>query len=348
MDLRVRSLEAHDVEVALREPFGIAHGTAARAEILVVRVELEDGSVGIGEAAPFPAYNGETRAQARAAVRGVRDSLIGKDARGWQQLARAVEAPSARCAIETALLDAVLRRDRIPMCTHFGGASTSLRTDFTIGTGSGEAARAAAARIAAEGFDTIKVKVGGVPLADDEARLAAIARSAPQCALLLDANAALASIDHAQSLLAAAGPRVVLFEQPFAEDALEAMHELSRTVPIAADESAATVDDIRRIAAARAATVVNIKPMKSGLAEAIEMIGTARALGLGLMIGGMVESSLAMSVSAALAAGTGGFAHVDLDTPLWMIDAPFTGGASWRGPEIDLAQVVAGHGVTWR
>jgi len=65
-----------------------------------------------------------------------------------------------------------------------------------------------------------------------------------------------------------------------------------------------------------------------------------------LMIGGMVESKLAMTVSACLAAGMGGFAHVDLDTPWFMKDAPIHGGWLERGATLRLDQIAAGHGVT--
>ena len=99
---------------------------------------------------------------------------------------------------------------------------------------------------------------------------------------------------------------------------------------------------------ARAADVVNVKITKSGVAEACDMCAAARAAGLGLMIGGMVETPLAMTVSACLAAGQGGFAFVDLDTPFFMKRLPTTGvwgGAGGRKPIIDVARIEAGHGV---
>jgi L-alanine-DL-glutamate epimerase-like enolase superfamily enzyme len=75
----------------------------------------------------------------------------------------------------------------------------------------------------------------------------------------------------------------------------------------------------------RAANVINIKLMKSGVVEALEIAAIARAAGLGLMIGGMVESILAMTMSAHFAAGLGGFRFVDLDTPLFLATNPFPG-----------------------
>ena len=69
--------------------------------------------------------------------------------------------------------------------------------------------------------------------------------------------------------------------------------------------------------------------------------------GLSLMIGGMVESSLAMSFSAHLAAGLADFRYVDLDTPMFIAESPFRGGFEQKGAVLDVAHVRAGHGVSW-
>src|SRR6185436_74195 len=101
-----------------------------------------------------------------------------------------------------------------------------------------------------------------------------------------------------------------------------------------------------RIAQEHAAQIVNIKLMKCGVAEALDIAAVARAAGLGLMIGGMVESVLAMTVSACFAAGLGGFSFVDLDTPLFMAASHFDGGMVYAGGRLELAHIQAGHGVT--
>jgi L-alanine-DL-glutamate epimerase-like enolase superfamily enzyme len=84
------------------------------------------------------------------------------------------------------------------------------------------------------------------------------------------------------------------------------------------------------------------------VAEALAIAASARAAGLGLMIGGMVEAKIAMSLSACLAAGLGGFAYVDLDTPLFLADDPFEGGYAQRGERLDLSPIEAGHGAAPR
>ncbi|HEX7668344.1 MAG TPA: enolase C-terminal domain-like protein, partial [Polyangiaceae bacterium] len=257
--------------------------------------------------------------------------------------------------IECAVLDAITRRAGMSLARFFGGADDTLETDMTIVTGDREHARAAAERAARNGFTTLKVKVGGGPLDDDVARLASIVLAAPGARLVLDANGSL-SADAAVELVERVGAeKIALFEQPTAHDDLEGMHSVRRRtrVPVAADESARSAADVGRLAAHRAADVVNIKVTKCGLMEACDMIAAARSFELGLMIGGMVESPLAMTVSACLAAGHGGFAFVDLDTPFFMKDAPTTGGCydgsgPAAGPTLRLGHITAGHGVRVR
>ena len=235
------------------------------------------------------------------------------------------------------------------MWSWFGGAGSELTTDITIPTGSSEHARRSAGRALSRGFSTLKVKVGGVPLPHDLERLHAISAAAPGARLVLDANESL-SADEALELLDALGEakrNVALFEQPTPAGDLAALRRVREAggVPVAADESARSATDVAALARERAVDVVNIKIMKSGVVEALDMIAAARALGLGLMIGGMVESGLAMSVSASLAAGSGGFAYIDLDTPLFMRDVPLSGGVSWDGARLSIDTAAPGHGV---
>src|SRR6185503_2294891 len=125
---------------------------------------------------------------------------------------------------------------------------------------------------------------------------------------------------------------VSLFEQPVSATdhaGLRRVREVSR-LPVAADESARSAKDVLLLAGA--VDVVNLKLMKSGVVEALEMATVARAAGMGLMMGGMVESELAMTVAACVAGGRGGCSFIDLDTPLFIRDPPFEGGSRQNGP----------------
>jgi L-alanine-DL-glutamate epimerase-like enolase superfamily enzyme len=352
--ISIADVTAVPLDIELSEPFGIATGTQFVAHNALVTVTLSDGTLGIGEAAPFPAVNGETQSAVLAAFAEANRALVGLDAQRFR-VASAVasqalpDVPTARAAFEMALLDAVCQRAQMSLWSFFGGAEPLLLSDITITTGSPAEAEAAARRAVAAGFRTLKVKVGGVAFDHDRLRLAAIAAAAPNLDLVLDANASLDS-DAALELLAALGParsRVTLFEQPcgkFDFDGLRKVRERAGT-RVAADESACSANDVIVLILERAVDVINIKTMKSGLVEATAMIAVARAAGLGLMIGGMVESKLSMTVSACLAAGMGGFDFVDLDTPWFLKNAPLNGGWEARGAALQVDHIGVGHGV---
>ena len=174
----------------LREPFGIATGTQVVAENALCEVELESGVSGLGEAAPFPAVNGETQADALAALEAVAGELVGYEAADTSQLSpeareRLEQAPSSLAAVEMALLDGACRERGTSLFEHFGGRAAQLLTDITIPTGEPEAAARAARRALGQGFRTLKVKVGGQSFDHDLARLRAIAEAAPSARLLL-------------------------------------------------------------------------------------------------------------------------------------------------------------------
>jgi len=319
-----------------------------------VTVELADGTRGYGEAAPFPAFNGETQEAGRVAVEVARTMVEGADVREWRRIAvglRSAIGPvgSAQCAIETAVLDALTRYSRIPLWSFFGGVGTSLETDMTITTGTVEQAAAAARNIVARGIRVSKIKIGSGGIALDLERIGAIHEAAPGAPLILDGNAGF-STGKALQLLAALHERQItpaLFEQPVGRENWDGMCQMAQWggVPIAADESASDAADVLRMVKERAAHVVNIKLMKAGIVEALDIAALCRAAFLRLMIGGMVESVLAMTTSACFAAGLGGFDYVDLDTPLFMAESPFEGGMTYAGGRIELGHIQAGHGV---
>ncbi len=355
----IRAFDFEPLDIPLHTPFGISGGAQAMANNVLVTVELDGGFVGYGEAAPLPPYNGETQADALLALAAARDWLIGRETTNWHELAGefrnrgGVGCGSAQCAFEMALLDALTRRDGVPLWKYFGGAGTALETDMTVTTGSPEQAAADARAIRGRGIRQIKIKVGGPKgPAHDLGRIAAIHEIAPAAPLILDGNAGLSRTDASELVrgLREHGITPVLLEQWLAKDDLAGMRALGEESGwlVAADESACSAADVRRIAQERAAQIVNIKLMKAGLATALEIVEAARAEGIGLMIGGNVESILAMTVSACFAAGQGGFSFADLDTPLFLATNPFAGGYTLDGGMISVAHIQAGHGVTPR
>lgn len=347
----IASLDARAFELELTEPFGIAGGTAEVARIALVRVTLDDGTRGLGEAAPLPAYNGETVEHALETLVAARQCWLGKKAGAWRERAAALSqipraSAAACCALETALCDALARRAGLSLHAWFGGKEpTRLESDVTIPIMEPAAAQSAAQRWARDGFRSLKIKIGN---GDDFERILAAHSGAPEAKLLLDANGGL-SAEAASALierLRSAGVTIDLFEQPVARSDWAGLERVAKQVRIALDESVVSARDAweaaRRLGAPH---VINVKLMKSGIAESLDICAVARASGMSLMIGGMLESALAMSTSACFATGQGGFEFVDLDTPLFLRRSPCVGGFTRCGAEIDVAAIRLGHGV---
>ncbi len=356
---QIRRVSFVPLNIPLFVPFGISGGAQAAANNVLACVELGDGTAGHGEAAPLPPYNGETQADALRALGTIRQAVIGLDAADWLAVAAVARAAggadcgSAQCAFEMALLDALTRQRGQALWQFFGGAGTTLETDMTVTTGTAEQAATDAKAIAARGIRQIKVKVGGAKgPAHDLERIAAIHGAAPAAPLILDGNAGI-SRAHARALvegLRAAAITPALLEQWLPKEDLDGMRALREESGwlVAGDESACSGADVARLADARAADIVNIKLMKAGVAAALDLVQVARERNIGLMIGGNVESILAMTFSACFACGLGGFKFADLDTPWFMQENPFEGGYMAHGGRLTVAHITAGHGVVPR
>lgn len=188
---------------------------------------------------------------------------------------------------------------------------------------------------------------------EDFRRLEAVKKAAPGCAVYLDANCAYGAREAEKFIrdLARRGIRPAVLEQPVHKDDIDGLAYLSRRLPmpVCADESAYSLDDVFNLIRKRAVTAVNIKLTKLGFLRAREVWTLARAAGIKLMMGEMLESELASAAAAHFAGGLGGFDFIDLDTPFFIKDSGM-GGASFLSADgvYSLARVKAGIGVAPR
>lgn len=351
---RIVACEFSPLDVPLLEPFIIATGRLDSVRNVLVRVTLANGVVGYGEAAPFEAINGENQATILATLASCRGLVIGQDAAHFRQIAQTVKGvfrvqTAARAGLEMAILDAVLRTWGVPLYRYLGGASDQVVTDMTVPIVPPSDAHRLALDIRSRGIRVIKTKVGK-NIDQDLARLSAIREAYPECELILDANAGYTASEalHVLDRLQRHDIIPILFEQPCAEHDWAGMRlvTLRSHVAVAADETVRTVADALRVAQEGAAHVINIKLMKSGVLEALDIIAIAKAAHLGLMIGGMIETKLAMTCSAHIAAGLGGFRYIDLDTPMLLAENPFVGGYEQSGAIYNLGRIGSGLGIT--
>ena len=226
-----------------------------------------------------------------------------------EQLQRILPPGAARNALDCALwdLEAKSSGKRIWEISNVS-VNDRAQTCFTISLDSPEKMAASAA--AKKSFPVLKLKLGGDEL--DLKRVEAVRRAAPRARLLVDANESW-SVEHYRKtapLLGRCG--VALIEQPFPADADDALEALDHPVPVCADESCHTADDLPRLR--KRYQAVNVKLDKTGgLTEALHLCRSARENGFDLLIGCMVCTSLGIAPARIL---TGLADHVDLDGPL--------------------------------
>jgi L-alanine-DL-glutamate epimerase-like enolase superfamily enzyme len=306
--------------LALAEEFGISRGS--RTTQAVVQVELEhEGVTGRGEAAPVY-YLGESVQSAAEFLTSVAPPLIGEDPFALEAIEARLEdvdgEPAGKAALDAALHDWIGHRLGVPVWRLLGLSPEAPPTSYTIGIDSLEGTRDRARR--ASEFQALKIKVGG---AEDLERVEAV-REESEAPLRVDANEGW-TLEAARELM----PELIrlgveFVEQPFpAEDveSFEALRELRPRLPVVVDEGCHDLSDVAP--AARYADGINVKLAKSGgLREAVRMIHAARALGLRVMLGCMVESQLGVAPAAAIASLAD---WVDLDGHLLLADEPFTG-----------------------
>lgn len=318
-------LEYEILELRTREPFHIARPSDPHGRRNVwVRLIDGDGVEGWGEAAATPFY-GDTADTVAAilptyarALEDVADPMalerIEADVR-----VRAGRNPAARTAISAALHDLVGKRLGAPVWRLWGlDPAAAPWSSFTLGMAGPEETREKARQNAHR--PVLKIKVGRD---DDEGRLRAIREEAPAALLYVDANTAWTTKEALGRMALLEEMGVAFVEQPLHphdHDGLRLLRRRSR-LPIVADESCETVADIPRLLGA--VDGINIKLAKAGsLREAVRMVHVARAHGLLVMLGCMLQSTLGIAAAVQLAPLVD---YLDLDGALLLADDPFDG-----------------------
>ncbi|ASY63182.1 Muconate cycloisomerase [Sinorhizobium sojae CCBAU 05684] len=284
--------------------FTISRGSKTTADVVTCR--LTDGALaGSGECVPYGRY-GETIETVLSEIEAVRPLVERGIAR--EELQQAMKAGAARNAVDCALWDLEAKRSGRSAALLAGVAEPKpLTTAYTISLAEPEAMMAQAARYAHRAL--LKVKVG---TADDRVRIRAVRQAAPLSRIILDANEGWSEDNLAMHFSACLENGIALVEQPLPAGRDEALARITRPVPICADESVHRTEDLQALVGRYDA--VNIKLDKTGgLTEALRMRRAAEALGLKIMVGCMVGSSLAMAPAVLLGQGAD---FVDLDGPL--------------------------------
>jgi len=302
----VTRLALYGESFPLAQTFTISRGSKTTAEVFVVELS-RDGHTGRGESVPYPRYD-ETIVGATAAIEALRPR-IEAGTLNRASLQDALSPGAARNALDCALWDLEAKLSGQPV-HQLAGLCTphSVTTAYTLSLAAPEAMGQAAAVNADRPL--LKIKLGGD--GSDLDRIEAIRANAPDATLIVDANEGWSApqVEPLSAELAQRG--VARIEQPLPAGQDAVLAELEHPVPLCADESCHTTSDLEALATRY--ECVNLKLDKTGgLTEALLLVTKAKELGLELMVGCMVATSLAMAPAALLAPQA---RYVDLDGPL--------------------------------
>ncbi len=349
----IKNVKVSPLRAELSQPFRTALGDHNSLENILLALTLSDGTTGYGEAAVATHITGETLDDTRKNLERVGKSLVGRNAYDYLNLSaelhdRLLTNACALAAIETALIDALTRSWKIPLWRFFGAKACRLSSDITIVIADLAETENTVKNYYRQGFRAFKVKIGRDEDLDIK-RVIAVRRLAPRAAIYLDANQGYNATQTLRFLksIARHGVKPQLIEQPVAREDREGLLKVAREtkIPVCADESARSLTEVLSIIKEKSAQVINIKLMKTGIFESREIALAARVRGVKLMIGGMMETSLAMTASAHMACGLGCFDYIDLDTPFFIKGAVAKNHFLSQRGIYDLKNAKAGIGI---
>jgi o-succinylbenzoate synthase len=310
------------LSIPLKEPFVTSTGVVSARELLLLRLEARDGTVGCGEAAPLEPYDGVPLEQAAAA-------LTGGGGR---------RPPQARAAEEIARLDLHARQEERPLAEPHKDA---MPVNMTLAAGPPEEVAERARAGLRDGYACFKLKVG---LPDDVERVAAVREAiGPWPALRVDANGAWTVDEAVHAIRGIEGNDLELVEQPCRS--LRELAEVRQRVStaIAADESVSTLRELRRATELEACDVVNVKVAGAGgFNPARELMREARAAGMDVFLSSTLDGPWGIAAALQLAAAEELTLACGLAT-LPMFDSPL--GRALPPPRAGTLSVPPGPGL---
>jgi L-alanine-DL-glutamate epimerase-like enolase superfamily enzyme len=326
-------------------PFTIATGTMGHAQNVFIRVHTDGGFYGVGECSAFPMIVGETQDTCLIMAREFAKLWIGRDALDiparLQQLHNFTAGNTTiKSAFDMALYDIAAKNAGLPLYRFLGGEKRVVESDITIGIASPEEMAGKAIEFRYSGANILKVKLGKNAVEDVE-RVKQIRQAiGGGLKIRIDANQGW-SFDDAVFALQAMGEHDIEFcEQPMRTWYDDRLPELTRLSPvkIMADESVYNHHDARKQINSGSCDYINIKLSKSGgIHEAKQIHDLAAEKGIACMMGGMLESRIALSAKLHFVYASPNIKFYDMDTcMLGHLKDPCTGGVTYDGYKLNI------------
>ena len=335
-------------------PFTIATGKMDFAQNTLLKIHTSEGLLGYGECSAFPMIVGETQNTCYEMAKEMAPLWLHNNALAIPERMAQLHAFTAgnttiKSAFDMALYDIAAQHAKQPLYAYLGGKAKPMVTDITVGINSREIMAAQALGFVQNGATILKVKLGTTVTNDVNNIEAITAAVGKNIILRVDANQGWSPADALDCLTQLGKYNIQFCEQPMRTYNDHYLPKLLLESPIAimADESVYNHNDALRIITAKACSSINIKLAKSGgIQEAIQIVAIAQQHNIPCMMGGMLESRLALTAFAHFAAAHSQIQFYDMDTcMLGHKTDPVLGGLTFDGYTAKLPTTI-GLGAT--
>lgn len=345
--MKISQTEIYKFSIPMK-PFTIATGTMHYAQNIFIRIYTDEGITGCGECSAFPVIAGETQNTCFEMAKDFAVLWKNKNPLSIEERMNELHAftahnYTAKSAFDMALHDIAALHAGLPLYKFLGGSKKKeIETDLTIGIGTPQEMAAHAKDFISRGVNIIKVKLGK-GTGDDIERIKQIREAVGDKTILrADANQGWSFDEALYVLQSLAQYNIEFCEQPmrtYNDHLLPQLKELS-PVKIMADESVFTHHDAERLIRDNACTYVNIKFAKSGgILEAQKINAVCEKNNIPCMMGGMLESRIALTAFAHFAMAYDNIRFYDMDTcMLGHLADPVAGGIQYNGFKIELPE----------
>lgn len=344
----IKEIEIYRLSIPM-EPFVIATGTMDYAQNTFIKIHTDTGLYGVGECSAFPMIVGETQNTCLAIAQDFAKIWKGKDPLAIEERIAELHLYIAgnatiKSAFDMALYDLAAKHANLPLYKFLNGTPREIVTDITLGIASPEEMAEKALALKDGGAFALKVKLGKKPQ-DDIARIRAIRRAVGfDIPIRIDANQGWSYDEAVEALQGLEAFKIQFCEQPMRTYNDHLLPELrtQTIVPIMADESVYTHRDAERLCKHDACDFINIKFSKSsGINEALKIQAIAAEYNIPCMIGGMLESRLALAAKVHFAYASPNVKFYDLDTCMvGHLEDPVEGGIQYNGYHISISDQI--------
>lgn len=337
--MKITEIEIYRFSIPM-EPFAIATGTMDFAQNTLIKIHTESGIFGWGECSAFPMIVGETQETCLVLARDFAKIWKGKDALDIPSRLAELDLYIAgnttiKSAFDMALYDIASKNAGVPLYKYLGGSKREIETDITIGISSPEKMAEKAMEFVKQGASILKIKLGKNP-EEDVQRIAVIRQTVgPHVQLRIDANQGWTYEESEFALNALDAYDIQFCEQPMRSYNDDLLPQLRMNSPVAimADESCYNHRDADRLLENEACSYLNIKFSKSGgFQEALKIHEVSQKYSIPCMIGGMLETRLALAAKVHFAYAAENVHFFDLDTCMvGHLEDPILGGVQYDG-----------------